>query len=71
MTTGLSIWTIYDHPTDYPEHFVARRFDGETATADTVLAADLEELRTRFEGQGLVCLARFPQDDSVIVETWM
>ncbi len=26
-TPTLSLWTVYDHPSDYPCHFVARRFD--------------------------------------------
>jgi len=27
MTTALSIWKIYDHPTDYPQEFIARRHE--------------------------------------------
>jgi hypothetical protein len=23
---GLAMWTIYDHPKDFPEHFVARKW---------------------------------------------
>jgi hypothetical protein len=71
----LSIWTVYDHPSDYPDGFIARRWaivDGrEIMTDDTIEADDLETLRRHFEERTLCCLPREPDDDPVIVECWI
>lgn len=70
--TLLSIWTIYDNPTDYPGKFVARRFEGETPTASIVIADDIETIRNIMHFEfGLVKLMRHPSDDPKIVETWL
>jgi hypothetical protein len=67
---SLSLWTIYDHPSDHPSAWVARRFDLDAPT-DDVLVGDVEVLRHYFQEQGLVCMMRDPSDDPVIVETWL
>jgi hypothetical protein len=45
----MAIWTVYDHPTDYPNKFVARRFDvdasGSRPSASIIIAPDLATLR--------------------------
>jgi hypothetical protein len=71
----MEMWTVYDHPHDFPEHFVARLF---VMSADTVgptqlvlVANTLDELRDEFESHGLVCLTRHPSDDAKIVEVWL
>lgn len=66
----MDIWTIYDHPTDYPTGFIARRFDTDKPTGD-IITGKLSSLRLYFADLGLVCMARDPSDDPVIVETWM
>jgi hypothetical protein len=73
----LAMWTVYDHPSDYPDKFVARRFDidsvGATrASGSIIVAPDLERLRDilAFE-MHLTCLVRDPSDDPAIVETWL
>lgn len=66
----LSIWTIYDHPRDFPDNFVARAFT-TGPTNEIILATELEQLRDAFDKAGLVCLARNPNDDPNIVETWL
>lgn len=78
MTGGeaLSIWTVYDHPTDFPNYFVARRFEirsgyGHGPTAEVIMDVDLERLRDALRQRGLVCLARERDDDRVIVESWL
>lgn len=68
---GLAIWVIYDHPTDWPNHFVARRWVDERPTEDMVLAFDLDRLREFLAEHGFVCLARMEGDDPKIVETWL
>ena len=74
--SALAMWTIYDHPNDYPNYFVARRFEvssaGPVATESIVVAADLEKLRDMFEFEmHLTCLARSPEDDPKIIEVWL
>lgn len=70
----LSIWTIYDHPTDMPDYYVARRFvtdvDGVHPTKDVMKSTDLELLRKVMREHGLVSLPRNPADDRKIIETW-
>lgn len=69
----LSIWVVYDHPKDFPDHFIARRWlanDTLTPTSDFYLADDLESLRGQLPA-GLYRLPAQPGDDPSIVETWM
>ena len=67
----LSLWTIYDHPSDYPDSYVARRFELDQLTPGVVVSSDLEELRAHFIPMGLTCLTRSPEDAPQIVETWL
>ena len=69
--SGLTTWTVYDHPRDFPHCYVARRFEGERPTGDLVVAADLDALRQQLIERGLVCLDRDPEDDPAIMETWL
>jgi hypothetical protein len=73
-----SLWTIYDHPADYPDVFVARLWHMITgkpvAEAPVLTAATLDQLRADVQHATdyvLVCRARQPEDDPVIVETWL
>lgn len=72
MSIGLPIWVVYDHPTDFPESYIARLWDGmtNTATASYLLAPTLDALRARLPPE-LVQLARHEEDDPAIVETWL
>jgi hypothetical protein len=67
----LSVWTIYDHPRDQPEFYVARRWELDRPTSDTLLDRDIENLRDKMQALGLVKLMRHPEDDPVIMETWI
>jgi hypothetical protein len=74
--SSLAMWVVYDHPTDYPNSFVARRFDVDAAgpkpSASIIIAPDLEKLQDVLEFEmGLVKLMRSPGDDPKIVETWL
>lgn len=70
----LSIFTVYDHPRDFPDCFVVRRFD----TALGVCApspyfrtgATLDEVRNMLP-PGLVMMHRQADDDPAIVEIWI
>ena len=72
----LAMWAVYDHPKDYPDKYVARRFDasrdGAKVSNSIIIAGDLETLRTilAIEMQ-LTCIPRDPADDPVIMETWV
>lgn len=70
---GLSMWTLYENPTDYPNKCVARRIDVRATpymTDDVLIADDLAKLREMLPG-GLFRMERHPTDDPCIVETWM
>jgi len=74
-TNGLPLWVIYDHPRDFPDAFVVRcqTVDGTGVTIAPCarLFPSLARARAWLAQQGLTCLAREPEDDPVIVETWL
>lgn len=69
--TGLPTWTIYDHPKDYPDGFIARQWIGDQPTSLTMVANDIEHLRAPLRATGLIQMVRHPSDDPCIVETWI
>ena len=74
--TALAMWTVYDHPKDYPDKFVARRFDvdasGPRPSASVIIMDDLDDLRDILAyDMHLTCLSRSPEDEPQIVETWL
>jgi len=70
----LEMWTIYDHPDDMPDCFVARKFrvlpTGPEPTRELRAAGSLEEVRSMLP-LGLVNLGRYEDDEPQIVETWI
>lgn len=70
-------WVIYDHPLDFPEHFVVRCWivgPGSIAhTGEAWLRDSLEGAREVIAGNfpDGVCLARQPDDDPAIAEVWI
>jgi hypothetical protein len=71
----LSMWVIYDHPRDYPEKYVVRRHVVEypgtyRPTEDYSLHDTLNDARKAIP-HWTVRLERHPQDDVVILETWL
>jgi len=76
MTEFMTIWTLYDHPLDFPDKYVARRYvvtkEGPiTRTEDLKFADTLEELRDEMRDLHLFPVERFPDDDPKIVEVWL
>lgn len=61
---------IYDHPTDYPDKFIARLWDCSAPTNIIATADTLEELRAKIP-DCMVKLDRHPKDDPCIVEVWI
>ena len=74
MTSGLEMWTVYDHPLDYPDYFVARKsvvgVNAVTMTHEMFMADTLDELRKLLPA-GLYRIHRYEQDDPMIVEVWL
>jgi len=74
VTDDLQMWTIYFHPRDYPDGFVARMWvissKGAAATDMVLTASTLEEIRNKLP-LGLTRLERDPADEPQIVETWL
>jgi len=71
----LPMWVVYDHPSDYPQHFVARQHvvgsAGQQPTDRMMVSSTLESVRVALANMGLVCITRSDEDDPVIVETWL
>ena len=63
-------WTIYKHPLDYPNKYVARKFVLDKPTSEILVGGTLEEIR-KLLPLGLTCIDRHETDDPVIVETWL
>jgi hypothetical protein len=70
-------WVIYDHPADFPEHYVVRCWiigAGEWwHTGEAWLRPDLESAREVIAGNypDGYRLDRQPEDDPVVVEVWI
>jgi len=64
-----AIWTIYDHPTDYPDVFVARKFYLDQPTDEILTDTTLDGLRRKLP-PNLTWFKRDPMDDPKIVECW-
>ena len=80
MMDELSMWVVYDHPKDFPDHYVARQWlvrMGERAaqieaTASVVQSDDLELLReVMLVDMGKVNIGRYDDDDPKIIECWV
>ena len=70
----LVMWTIYDHPFDYPNSWVMRKWfvtaKGAIPDQEVLLANDIDTLRTALP-PGMVRLCRNKNDDPAIVESWV
>jgi hypothetical protein len=70
----LPMWTVYDHPTDYPDVYVARLWlslPEPVALPMTLACPELDPLREELANLGLTSLHRQPGDDPAILETWI
>lgn len=72
--TFLSMWTIYEHPSDYPQGYVTRKWiitgDGEGHPGAARYRPDLEAARAAVPAD-LHRIDRSPDDDPTVVETWI
>jgi hypothetical protein len=73
----LYLYTVYNHPSDYPDHVVVRRHvilekGISKPEADLFFKADTwQEVRTEMYDRGLVSLGRNHGDDPKILETYI
>jgi hypothetical protein len=73
---AMTVWAVYDHPTDYPEGYEAREYEirpGEYRSTRNVLQTpDLETLRRILrEEMGKSVAHHFAKIDTTILEVWM
>lgn len=71
----LTMWTVYDHPLDFPDEFIARKWEvdagGPRMTSECIASPDIDAIRIALQAKGLVKLMRQDDDDPVIVEVWL
>lgn len=72
----MTMWTVYDHPTDFPNDYVARehilRNDNTHGPTDNFIqSTDLEVIREQLLNMGKTPIARSPGDEPQIIETWI
>lgn len=72
---ALLLFVVTDHPKDFPDKFVVRMFNvmsGECAATSYYETYDtIQQVREKMSMHGLIRLPRHPEDDPVIVETWI
>jgi hypothetical protein len=70
MNPPLQIWTVYDHPTDYPTEFVARLWLNDSPSTEVLRAPTLSTLRSLLPAH-LYCIPRHIHDQPNILEIWL
>jgi hypothetical protein len=70
----LPMWVVYDHPTDYPDGWLARLWYSlpqPQATGLAIAAGALDTLRDHLAERGCTVIPRSEGDDPAIVESWL
>lgn len=67
----MSMWTVYDKPTDYPHGTIARLHEVPGGPSQCSIVGELEDLRERFREAGFTPIKRDEGDEPQIVETWI
>jgi hypothetical protein len=70
----LPMFTITDHPTDWPDFYVARlhlSLPEPVPMPMAIMDRDLDRLRETMRALGGTCLMRAEADDPIIVESWL
>jgi hypothetical protein len=71
----LTLWVIYEKPRDFPDAWVVRpqtvHRGGAIVPSPTAVLCPSLEVARQYVPPGKVCLARDPNDDPVIVESWI
>lgn len=66
----LPVLVVYQRPTDFPDKFVVRLFDLQTATEHCTIHDSYEQARNAIPRRFAV-IARHPNDEPQILETWV
>jgi hypothetical protein len=71
----VNLYVIYDHPFDYPDDFVIRRWEMQQPKEIVGLAKTLEQaramLKSSVKGVMLTNIGRYGADDPKITEVWL
>lgn len=72
----LTLYVLFDHPIDYPDHYVIRcnHVVNGVAQVDKEIYfkhIDITRCRNLLRNSGLTCMARDPNDDPKIIESWI
>jgi hypothetical protein len=69
---GVLLYVVYDHPRDYPDEFVVRRWRMDRPERGEPFArgASIEDVRAALPS-GLYNLGRYANDDPVVAEVWV
>lgn len=65
------MWTVYDHPTDYPHHYVAREFVEGKPSNNYIMSSDIKVVREHLQQMYLTRIERYLDDDPAILEVWL
>lgn len=68
---SLPLWTIYEHPHDFPNNYVARLWNMDQPSTTIIVTPDLETLREQMMEMHLTPIPRWADDDPCIVEVWV
>lgn len=66
----IRVWTIYDHPEDYPDSFIARKFLNNSPTDDIIVSDNLANIEQELEDMGY-CELPVHEPNPQIVSVWM
>lgn len=73
---AMNVWVIYKNPSDFPGLFVVRRWEsfygiGNPIADPVCRTAETLEAARNLIPDGLVLVARSPEDDPAVLETWL
>lgn len=66
----LPIVAVYEHPSDYPDLYIARLYDKDKPTNVIMKDSNLEGIQRR-KPNHMVRIVRNVMDDPTIVESWI
>jgi hypothetical protein len=71
----LTLWVLYDSPSDMPGYYVMRRYvvapDGSQSSPEAYWSKAAVGLRDLMMERGLTCVPRSDSDEPHIVESWI
>jgi hypothetical protein len=67
------LWVIYDHPIDFPDYYIARKWDYQKniPTDEIMKSTSLKWMQDHFSKMGFCRIPRDNSDDLKIIESWI